>query len=170
MRLDEVSTGSIYVDTNVLYMYLRADPSHLETIKAFFTQVVDGRLDVFVSVVALDELYYRLLLGRIKDTASGNPLDVLRDDLAGAIDQHGNLISTAIRKLVSIPHFNLVGIEAEDSEKMLENIQAYSLLPRDALHLAIIQRLGIRMIASDDRDFDRVESINRHWVINPCNS
>jgi hypothetical protein len=43
----------------------------------------------------------------------------------------------------------------------------FSLLPRDALHLAIIQRLGITAIASDDVDFDRVAGLNRYWVINP---
>ena len=50
---------------------------------------------------------------------------------------------------------------------MLENINRFSLLPRDALHLAIIQRLEIPGIATDDLDFDRVETIDRHWIINP---
>ncbi len=50
---------------------------------------------------------------------------------------------------------------------MLDNIRTFWLLPRDALHVAIIQRLGLTAIASDDVDFDRVEGIERHWVINP---
>jgi len=29
MKLDEVDRGSIYIDTNILYMYLRVDPAHL---------------------------------------------------------------------------------------------------------------------------------------------
>jgi len=49
----------------------------------------------------------------------------------------------------------------------LKNITTFSLLPHDALHLSIIQRLNISDIASDDRDFDRIEWLNRHWVINP---
>lgn len=27
MKLDELTAGRVYVDTNVLYMYLRADPA-----------------------------------------------------------------------------------------------------------------------------------------------
>jgi predicted nucleic acid-binding protein len=50
---------------------------------------------------------------------------------------------------------------------MLENIQTFSLLPRDALHVAIVQRLGLNGIASDDIDFDRVKGVERHWAINP---
>ncbi len=42
MKLDKVTTGRVYVDTNVLYMYLRADPAHLATIKAFLGRMVRG--------------------------------------------------------------------------------------------------------------------------------
>jgi predicted nucleic acid-binding protein len=66
-----------------------------------------------------------------------------------------------------LPHINLVGVDAADFNRMLENIQTFSLLPRDALHVAIVQRLGLSSIASDDTDFDRVRGVERHWVINP---
>ena len=164
MRLDKISAGRIYVDTNVLYMYLRTDPEHLDTVKSFFRQVIAGELDAFVGVPVLDELYYRLLLARIRDTTEGNPLDALRNDAVSAIEAHSYYIETAIRKLTAFPHLGIVGLESGDADKMLENIRAYSLLPRDALHITVVQRLGLRMVASDDRDFDRVEGIERHWV------
>ncbi|WP_084503058.1 type II toxin-antitoxin system VapC family toxin [Desulfatirhabdium butyrativorans] len=63
----------------------------------------------------------------------------------------------------------LVGVESDDSEGVLANILQYSLLPRDALHLTIMQRLGITQVVSDDTDFDRVTAIERHWIINPPN-
>lgn len=68
MRLDEITSGSIYVDANVLYMYLRADPAHMPIIKAF---------------------------------------------------------------------------------------------------LALMEHLGLAAIASDDPDFDRVDGLERHWILNP---
>ncbi len=37
----------------------------------------------------------------------------------------------------------------------------------NVLYMAIIQRLGLTTIASDDTDFDRIEGLERHWVINP---
>jgi len=49
---------------------------------------------------------------------------------------------------------------------MLGNITAFGLLPRDALHIAVIQRLGLSEIATDDADFDRVPWMQRHWVFN----
>lgn len=50
---------------------------------------------------------------------------------------------------------------------MLNSIKVYGLLPRDALHVTIMQRLGLQAIASDDTDFDRVATVTRHWLINP---
>ncbi len=58
-------------------------------------------------------------------------------------------------------------METTDFDRMLGNIKTFSLLPRDALHVAIVQRLGLSCIASDDIDFDRVKGVERHWVINP---
>jgi predicted nucleic acid-binding protein len=92
---------------------------------------------------------------------------VLRQNQAEAIAAHSNVIDGSLRKLLLLPHINLVGVETTDFERMLENIRTFSLLPRDALHVAIVQRLGLSSIASDDIDFDRVKGIKRHWVINP---
>ncbi len=162
-----MSDGSVYVDTNVLYMYLRTDPTHLSTIKTFLERVVRGEIIAFVGVLTLDELFYRLLLARVKEATGDNPLGKLRKDPTGAVASHSRAIETAIRTLMALPHIEPVGLEATDWERMLDNIRTFWLLPRDALHVAIIQRLGLTAIASDDVDFDRVEGIERHWVINP---
>jgi len=167
MKLGDVSRGSIYVDTNILYMYLRVDPIHLSTIKVFLSRIVRGEIEAFVSIPVLDELFYRLLLARVKETTGRNPLDVLRENQAEAISAHSDVIDSSLRKLTLLPHINLVGVETTDFDRMLENIRTFFLLPRDALHVAIVQRLGLNGVASDDIDFDRVKSVERHWVINP---
>jgi predicted nucleic acid-binding protein len=167
MKLDELCRGSVYVDTNILYMYLRVDPAHLSAIKVFLSRIVRGQIEAFVSIPVLDELFYRLLLARVKEATGRNPLDVLRENQAEAIAAHSDAIGGPLRKLTLLSHINLVGVDTTDFNRMLENIQAFSLLPRDALHVAIVQRLGLNGIASDDIDFDRVKGVERHWVINP---
>ena len=47
-KLDEVPGGSIYVDTNILYMYLRADPTPPPILTTFFRRVVRGAFEAFV--------------------------------------------------------------------------------------------------------------------------
>jgi len=167
MKLDELYRGSVYIDTNILYMYLRVDPAHLSAIKVFLSRIVRGQIEAFVSIPVLDELFYRLLLARVKEATDRNPLDALRGNQAEAIAAHSDAIGGALRKLTSLSHINLVGVETTDFNGMLENIQTFFLLRRDALHVAIVQRLGLDGIASDDIDFDRVKGVDRHWVINP---
>ena len=168
MRLDELVTGPVYLVTNVLYMYLRADPAYLPILSTFFHRIVRGEIEARIGVPVLDELFYRLLLAHLRDASGGDPLDVLRKDLSGAIAAHGGRIADSIRQLVNLPNMALVGVESGDAEGMFSNIIQHSLLPRDALHLAIMQRLGIAQVASDDRDFDRVTAVERHWIINPA--
>jgi predicted nucleic acid-binding protein len=167
MRLDDLTGGRVYIDTNVLYMYLRADTAHLLTIRSFLERVIQGEIEAFVGVPVLDELAYRLLLARVKEKSGRNPLEVLRENLAGAIQDHSDLISSAIRQFMSLPHISVVGVEASDGDLMFDNMTLHKLLPRDALHMAIMQRLGIGMIASDDADFDRIAGLQRFWVVNP---
>jgi predicted nucleic acid-binding protein len=166
MKLDEVSSGSLYVDTNVWYMYLRADAATRPVLTTFVGRVVRGSCEAFVGIPVLDELFYRLLLARIRDATGGHPLETLRADRTGAIETHGPAIDRALRQLVLLPHVHLVGVDPTDFTRMLENIQTYRLLPRDALHIALMQRLHLTALASDDTDFDRVSTITRHWVIN----
>ena len=166
MKIDEVPSGSLYVDTNVWYMYLRADSATRPVLTTFVGRVVRGSCEAFVGIPVLDELYYRLLLARIRDVTDGHPLETLRADRAGAIEAHGPAIDRALRQLVLLPHVHLVGVDTTDFSRMLENIQTYGLLPRDALHIALMQRLHLSALASDDTDFDRVFTLTRHWVIN----
>ena len=125
-----------------------------------------GEIVAYVSLLVVDELYYRLLLALVKEDTGRNPLDVLRKDLPGTIVKYGREITIALRKLMALPNIILVGVEPSDFEAMLENITRFALLPRDAVHVTLMQRLGISAIASDDADFDRVVGMERHWIIN----
>lgn len=166
MNLDEVFRGKVYVDVNVFYMYLRPDPVHLSTIRAFLGRMVQGEIGVYTSVLTMDELFYRLLLARVKDFYGRNPLNVLREDMSEAIARCGSEIEVALRRLVELPHLQLAAVVEDDFSQMLANITAFGLLPRDALHVTVMQRLGLSEIATDDADFDRVTWLQRHWVFN----
>ena len=166
MKLAEVVRGKVYVDVNVFYMYLRPDPVYLPTIRAFLGRMAQGEIKVYTSVLAMDELFYRLFLARVKDIYGRNPLSVLREDTSGAIARCGAEIEVALRRLAGLPHLQLEAVVEDDFPQMLANITAFGLLPRDALHVAVMQRLGLSEITTDDTDFDRVIWLQRHWLFN----
>lgn len=135
---------------------MRVDPIHLPTIRAFLGRVVRGAIGAFVSVPVLDEWFDRLLRARVRDATGRNPRDVLREDLPGAIAAHNRSIAMAIRQLMALPHLELAGVETSDCNRMLDHIEAFSRLPRDAVQVTIIQRLGLTAVVSDETDVDRV--------------
>lgn len=65
MKLAEVASGAVYVDTNVLYMYLRGDPGYLPEIRVFLSRVIRGEIEVFVGLPVLDVgyIFVRLMVG-----------------------------------------------------------------------------------------------------------
>ena len=166
MRLDEVPPGPVCVYTNVLYMYLRADERYLALIRSFLKRVIVGEVVALVGVPVVDELFYRLLLARIRDQEGQHPLTALRQDPARLVKRHTPPIRKAIETLLHLPNVHLIGVETENVHRLFINASQYGLLPRDALHVAIMERLNVRAMASDDRDFDRVQGIQRHWIAN----
>lgn len=80
MKLVDVLSGTVYVDTNVLYMYLRSDSETTAAVKTLLERVVLGKVLAVVSIPTVDELFYRLLLAQVKTTTGRNPLDVLREN------------------------------------------------------------------------------------------
>lgn len=166
MRLDDLVEGQVYCDVNVFYSFLRSDPLHRITVRTFFKRMISGAVEVYLTPLVIDELFYRLLLAEVRESYQQNPLDILRTRLPEALASCSGDIRRALSRVIKLPHLHVVSVEATDLTDMFDNISAYSLLPRDALHLAVLQRLRLTNLATDDRDFDRVDWLQRHWIFN----
>ena len=69
-----------------------------------------------------------------------------------------------LQLLQAFPNLQLVEIIPTDIEAMLQNMLDYPLRPRDALHLATMQRLNCLNLASNDHHFDVVPTIERFFI------
>lgn len=159
MRVDELIDGHLYADTNLFYMFLRREEKHRMIIRPFLKRVIQGQIELCVSPLMADELFYRLLLTRIKEVYGKTPQDVLRADSVIPIRRLSTELSVVLQRTFRLPHLHLISIEVDDIFRMLKNAQQYALMPRDALHLAIMQRLSLQDIVTDDTDFDRVSNL-----------
>lgn len=68
-------------------------------------------------------------------------------------------VLTNIKK---IDHLRISGIDESALELSVIYSKMYGLLSHDALHLAVMKQNDINILASNDRDFDRVDWI-RLW-------
>jgi len=155
-------TGTaLYLDTMAPYALLRGiEP----TAQALFARVEAGELRAYTSVLTFDELAYRLLLALIGDRYSGSPLEHLRANEAQMIAECYPQIAPHLTQLRAFPNLFLVDVTPSDLEVMDEGMRLYHLRPRDALHLAAMQKSSCFDLVSHDSDFDRVPMVRRYTL------
>jgi predicted nucleic acid-binding protein len=90
------------------------------------------------------------------------PLDVLREQEVRVLQEIVPQVRVALDELGRLPNLNVVGIAPDDLFVMIENMERYHLRPRDALHYAVMVRLGCSDIASMDAHFDRIPALTRY--------
>lgn len=167
MQVDDFKGLEIYIDTNFFYHFLRPDPTYKQSIKGFFRKIEDGRIRALTSINAFDELAYRLVLALIKDKYGGDPLGLLRKKRKRMLSEFYPSVVQVVKRLELLPHLETLEVTSRDLNQALGNMTRLLLMPRDALHLAVMQRMKIGSIASDDRDFDSMKGIERVWLYNP---
>lgn len=155
-------TGTnLYLDTMVPYALLRGlDPSARE----LFARMETGEIRAYSSVLTFDELTYRMLLALVRDQYSGSPLDRLRNDETRMIAEFYPLLVPHLSQLRVFPNWLLVDVTASDLDAMDEAMQRYHLRPRDALHVAAMQKCGCLDLVSNDAGFDRVPQVRRYTL------
>ncbi len=151
----------LYLDTMIPYALLRSlDPS----VQALFERIERGEIRAYTSVLTFDELSYRLLLAAVRDTHTGSPLDHLRRNEAAIIQQFYPPIAVQLAHLRTFPNLTVVDLTVDDLASMDDAMQRYHLRPRDALHLATMQKVGCLNLASNDGDWERVPMVERYAV------
>ena len=157
-HIDDLTGSNVYLDTMILYAHLRM---RTNAVASLFQRIEDGMLQAFTASLTFDELAYRLLLGLIRDKYGSAPLDRLRQQQKAMIAEFYALIEPQLVALQNFPNFMIAPVTSADIVAMHRNIIQFQLLPRDALHLSIMQRMGCTNLISQDKGFDTVTNLER---------
>ena len=159
--ISAISSNRVYLDTNAFYLLLREIASQATEL---FRKIERGNLYAYTSALSFDELAYRLLLGLIRDVYGKSPLDRLRQDESGMVAEFSSKVDLLLARVMSYPHLTVVSVEQSDILSMRENIRQLRLMPRDALHLAAMQKVDCFHLVSEDSDFDHIPGITRYTL------
>lgn len=155
--LRALSSGEkIYVDSNILTYHLLKDPIYGERCKEFIKRIENRDVEGFISPIIVSETLFNFIKATIvmdygikpKEVIpllKANPRAISKIELGKASD------------LFKV--FCILPISELETEKSYEVIKEYALLTNDALHVATMKQHGITNIATNDKDFERVE-----WV------
>lgn len=158
-KLAELPRGSlVFIDANVLHLYLRGPKDLRETCAEFLERIEAGEVKGYTSPLVIDELAYKLLLKRIEETHDRNPLAVIEEKPV-TITEASHYVEEGLAIILGIENLGVVSINRHHTEVFTFYMTKYSLLPSDAMHLAVMVTMNCKNIASTDDDFDRVPEV-----------
>jgi predicted nucleic acid-binding protein len=130
---------SIFVDSNILTYHLLNDPLYGSSCKGFLQRMENGEFEGVISPIVVSETLFNLIKALV---LKANPQAVSNVDLEVAIE------------LFSL--FSLAPISESEVKACYRTIKDYSLLTNDAFHVATMKQRGLKNIATNDPDFERV--------------
>jgi predicted nucleic acid-binding protein len=135
----------IFVDSNVPMYLVGADHPHKTEAELLLRRAVAEEERLLTDAEVLQEILHRYAAIRRRDA-----IQPAFDALLGLVDE-------------------VVAIEAADAGEAKDRLLADPRLSaRDALHLAVMRRRGVRRILTFDADFDRYPEVVRLGVAPPA--
>jgi predicted nucleic acid-binding protein len=120
----------------------------------------------YVSTLTLDEVVFTLIQLKVaEDHPEQGFWDIYRE-YPQVIQPYLGELRALVDRLSSDARIQVVGTQPESMPSALDYMASYSLLPRDALHLATMARCGVDSIATTDSDFLPVDEL-RIYTCNP---
>ena len=161
LKFADLNEKAVYLDTTAFYQLLRGLSADAV---ALFDAIENERVAAYSSVLAFDEVAYRMVLALIRDKYDKSPLDRLRQSKRQMMTEFYPQVESRLRLFYGLPHLTVLPVTSGDLDAMHHNIRQYGCLPRDALHLAAMQKVGCLHLVSQDSDFDHIPGITRYTL------
>ena len=152
---------AVYLDTTAFYQLIRGLSADAV---ALFDAIENGRIAAYTSVLAFDEVAYRMVLALIRDKYGRSPLDRLRENKPQMMMEFYPQVEPRLQLFQNFTYLTIAPVTPDDLKSMHDNIRRYGSLPRDALHLAAMQKVGCFHLVSQDSDFDHIPTIQRYTL------
>ncbi len=130
-----------YIDSNVFIypaIYQTETQRKAKKAKEILLKIESGELSAYTSTLTWDEVVWVVsrVLGRDDGISQG-------------------------RKLLGFPNLEFINVDEGILTQAQMLIDKYKLRPRDSIHVASALRRKIKVVISDDEDFDQVKEITR---------
>lgn len=149
----------IFIDANVFVYHFSSSTELGAAASAFLERVERGFVHGVTSTFVVVEALHRLMILEAVAAFDVRPRDALRylkdhPERAGSLTRHHVVPSALLRMGIEINVVEMADVEQSHVLKL-----RHGLLTNDALLVATMERLEITALASNDSDFERIETL-----------
>lgn len=150
----------VFIDANIFVYHVSADSRLNQSCADFLRRVEQGLLAGITSATVVQETSHRVMLA---EALLACP-QVKSKDLVRHLKTHPDIVKTLrinqdIAATIASMNIEVLPVSASLIERSQQMKTRYGFMSNDALTLQLMNELEIRAIATNDSDFDRVESI-----------
>ena len=166
MKLSEFSEGRIFIDTNIFAYHHLDHPKYGDNSTEFLERVESGEINAITSIIVLDEVIFVLLREKGKELMGTDKTWKVLENLKKDFSFYKECFEVVDIFIEYIKYMGnqlkIVGFSPPSFFNSIKYCHDYSLFPRDAQIVAILENEAIKDIATNDDDFKRVEFL-RVW-------
>ncbi len=163
MKLGEFNLSEeIYIDANIFIYLILENEIYLSSCRDFLEKVEKGEINAVISPLVIDEICFKIIVEKLKSYLGTKSNSVILQKL----DSEPNLLNKAKPELMMLlfvlenyKGLKIVSLPSSVGIDIFGKMANHNLLPRDAIHLSIMEHYGVRNIASNDSDFERIKKI-----------
>jgi predicted nucleic acid-binding protein len=158
----------IFIDANIFLYNALDNPAYAEPCSDFLRLVETNQIEAVITPAVMDEVLFKILVSEASQHIDKFNLWNLKKQL-----NNSNFCSSIYRPVKEYAKYlkelaneglEILGVDERTIEKSVDLGERYGLLTTDAIHLSAMKQYGIMCLATNDSDFDRVDSIR---VYNP---
>ena len=154
--------NSIFIDANIFTYFLTNHPKYGGSCTRFLEEVENGKRVGFISPLIIDEVSYVLMIQKGRELTGIWEINTVKQSMLKIWEKCLEPVAKFYKYvdyLTSLSNLKVVSIDYSISRISLEYSRKYHLFPRDALHTACCKAYEITNIATNDKDFERIEWI-----------
>ncbi len=147
----------VYMDANIFLYSAFKHPAFGDNCREFLIKVDEGGVTGCVSDFVLNEVFHKLMIAEVVKKFKKTSKEAV-----AYIKRNSEVISNLDiiwREMDIIESSNIIILKNESSvfPDFVEISRIYNLMATDAMHVSVMKKHGITNIATNDRDFERVE-------------
>ncbi len=158
---DVISPGStVFIDANIFLYKILEHWKHAEPCTKLLKDINYGKYAGVTSVFVCSEVFHRAMFAELfkeYDVEAKYAVKYLKDN--PEVIKELTAAWKAIENIEQIENLIIVGVGRDVLDLGLIYSKNYGLLSTDAIHVATMKQEGLDILASNDRDFERVD-----WV------